>query len=115
MMNAQNLGVAIAGVAFSTLEAYTAIVRDRCLKIPEQVSLLGFDDVSELRRLGISRVPYRPSDAARNAFEKIKDYYDPARKAQAHLDNLWTVSYSDSDWAIATGEEPGTVRIAQSC
>jgi hypothetical protein len=85
-------------------------VRDRRLKIPDQVSLLGFDDVSELRRLGISRVPYRPSDAAKNAFEKIKDYHDPARKTQAHRDHFWHVSYADADWDIATYEEPGTVR-----
>ena len=96
--------------SYMTLEAYTAIVRDRRLKIPDQVSLLGFDDVSELRRLGISRVPYRPSDAAQNAFEKIKDYHDPARRAQAHRDHFWYVSYADTDWDIATYEEPGTIR-----
>jgi DNA-binding LacI/PurR family transcriptional regulator len=96
--------------SYITLDAYTAIVRDRRLKIPDQISLLGFDDVSELRRLGISRAPYRPSDAAHNAFEKIKDYYDPARKAQAHRDHFWHVSYADKDWDIATYEEPGTVR-----
>jgi len=96
--------------SYVTLEAYTAIVRDRRLRIPEQISLLGFDDVNELRRLGISRVPYRSSDAALNAFEKIKDYYDPARKAQAYRDHIWTVSYADTDWAIATDDEPGTIR-----
>ncbi len=99
--------------SYVTLEAYTAVVRDRRLKIPEQVSLLGFDDVNELRRLGISRVPYRPSDAAQNAFEKIRDYYDPARKAQAYRDHIWTVSYADTDWAIATDEEPGTIKNMQ--
>ena len=96
--------------SYVTLEAYTAIVRDRRLTIPDQISLLGFDDVSELRRLGISRVPYRPSDTALNAFEKIRDYHDPARKAQAQRDHFWHVSYADTDWDIATYEEPGTVR-----
>ena len=96
--------------SYAALEAYTAITRDRGLKIPDQVSILGFDDVSELRRLGISRAPYRPKDAAQNAFEKIKDYHDPARKTQAHRDHFWHVSYADTDWDIATYEEPGTVK-----
>lgn len=96
--------------SYVTLDAYTAIVRDRRMKIPDQISLLGFDDVSELRRLGISRVPYRPNDAAQNAFEKIKDYHDPARQVQAHRDHFWHVSYADTDWDIATYEEPGTVK-----
>ncbi len=96
--------------SYVTVEAYTAIVRDRRLKIPEQISLLGFDDVNELHHLGISRVPYRPIDVAENAFEKIKDYYDPVRKAHANLDKIWTVSNANADWAIATNEEPGTIR-----
>jgi DNA-binding LacI/PurR family transcriptional regulator len=96
--------------SYVTIEAYTAIVRDRRLKIPDQISLLGFDDVNELRRLGISRVPYRPSDAAKNALDKIGDYHDPVRKIHAYRDHFWHVSYADADWDIATYEEPGTVR-----
>jgi len=97
--------------SYATIEAYTAIVRDRRLKIPEDISLLGFDDVGELRRLGISRVPYHPRDAAIYAFDKLEEYYDPSRKAHAHRDHLWHVSYTDSDWAIASPEEPGTVKV----
>lgn len=96
--------------SYVTLEAYTAIVRDRHLRIPEEVSLLGFDDVNELRRLGISRAPYRPSEAAQRVFDKINDYHDPARKALAHRDHVWQVGYADADWAIASEEEPGTIR-----
>ena len=96
--------------SFVTLEAYTALVRDRHVKIPDQMSLLGFDDVNELHHLGISRVPYRPSEVAEKAFEKINDYYDSARKANAHVDRIWTVSNADADWAICTKEEPGTIR-----
>jgi len=97
--------------SYAAIEAYTAIVRDRRLKIPNDISLLGFDDVGELRRLGISRVPYHPRDAAIYAFDKLAESYDPSRKAQAHRDHLWHVSYADSDWAIASHEEPGTVKI----
>lgn len=96
--------------SYAAIEAYTAIVRDRRLAIPDDISLLGFDDVGELRRLGISRVPYHPRDAAVHAFDKLQEYYDPTRKAQAHRDHLWHVSYADSDWAIASHEEPGTVK-----
>src|SRR5437870_8440882 len=80
------------------------------LRIPDQISLLGFDDVGELRRLGISRVPYRPRDAALYAFDKIQEYHDPARKTHAHHDHLWQISYADADWNIATYEEPGTIK-----
>ena len=97
--------------SYAAIEAYMAIVRDRRLTIPDDISLLGFDDVGELRRLGISRVPYHPRDAAVHAFDKLQEYYDPARKAQAHRDHLWHVSYADSDWAIASHEEPGTVKV----
>ena len=96
--------------SYVTLEAYTAIVRDCRLRIPDQISLLGFDEVNELRRLGISHAPYKPSDAAEYAFEKIKDYHDPARKKQAHHDHLWKVGYADTDWDIATYEEPGSIK-----
>lgn len=99
--------------SYVTLEAYSAIVRDCRLTIPEHISLLGFDDVSELRRLGISRVPYRPSDAAQHAFEKVKDYHELARKGQAQRDHFWHVSYADTDWDIATYEEPGTIKNVQ--
>ncbi len=74
--------------SYAAIEAYTAIVRDRRLKIPNDISLLGLDDVGELRRLGISRVPYHPRDAAIYAFDKLEEYYDPSRKAQAHRDHL---------------------------
>ena len=97
--------------SYAAIEAYTAIVRDRRLAIPDDISLMGFDNVGELRRLGISRVPYHPRDAALYAFNKLEEYYDPARKAQAHRDHLWHVSYADSDWAIASYEEPGTVKV----
>ncbi len=97
--------------SYAAIEAYMAIVRDHRLAIPDDVSLLGFDDVGELRRLGISRVPYHPRDAAVYAFDKLAEYYDPARKAHAHRDHLWHVSYADSDWAIASHEEPGTVKV----
>jgi DNA-binding LacI/PurR family transcriptional regulator len=96
--------------SYATIEAYVAIVRDRRLRIPDQISLLGFDDVGELRRLGISRVPYRPRDAALYAFDKIQEYHDPARKTHAHHDHLWQISYADADWNIATYEEPGTIK-----
>lgn len=119
-MNASVLVSGRAGVAaptallcttsYAAIEAYMAIVRDRRLIIPDDISLLGFDDVGELRRLGISRVPYHPRDAAVYAFDKLEEYYDPARKAQAHRDHLWHVSYADADWAIASHEEPGTVK-----
>jgi len=97
--------------SYAAIEAYTAIVRDQQLEIPGDISLLGFDDVGELRRLGISRVPYHPRDAAVYAFDKLEEYYDPSRKAHAHRDHLWHVSYADSDWAIASHEEPGTVKV----
>lgn len=96
--------------SFVTLDAYTAIVRDCRLKIPEEISLLGFDDVNDLGRLGISHVPYRPSDAAQHAFEKIKGYHDPMRQAQAHRDHIWQVGYADLEWYTATFEEPGTIK-----
>jgi DNA-binding LacI/PurR family transcriptional regulator len=96
--------------SYATLDAYTAITRDHRLTIPDQISLLGFDDVTELRRLGISRVPYRPGDAALYAFEKLNDHHDQSRKTQASHDHFWHVSYADTEWDIATYEEPGTVR-----
>ena len=95
--------------SYATLDAYTAIVRDRGLRIPDQVSLMGFDDVTELRRLGISRVPYKPRDAALHAIDKISDYHDPARSALSRRDHFWRVGYADADWGIATYEEPGTI------
>lgn len=95
--------------SYATLDAYTAIVRDHGLRIPDQVSLMGFDDVTELRRLGISRVPYKPRDAALHAIDKIHDYHEPARSAQAQRDHFWRVGYADADWGIATYEEPGTI------
>jgi len=101
----------LCATSYAAIEAYTAIVRDRRLKIPDDISLLGFDDVGELRRLGISRVPYHPRDAAVYAFDKLAEYYDPSRQAQAHRDHLWHVSDADSDWAIASPEEPGTVKV----
>ncbi len=96
--------------SYATVEAYTAIVRDRRLTIPDDISLLGFDVVGELRRLGISRVPYSPRDAALYAFDKIEQHHDANRQAQAHSDHFWKVSYADNEWAIATYEEPGTVK-----
>ena len=96
--------------SFATVEAYTAIVRDRRLTIPDEVSLLGFDDIGELRRLGISRVPYSPRDTALYAFDKIEEHHDPLRTSQAHNDHFWKVGYADNDWAIATYEEPGTIK-----
>lgn len=119
-MNAGSLLSARSGVptptallcttSYATVEAYTAIVRDLRLSIPDEVSLLGFDNVSELRRLGISRVPYRPRDAAMNALAKIEEHHDPARRRHASQDHLWHVSYADGEWAIATHEEPGTIK-----
>ncbi len=31
-------------------------------------------------------------------------------QTQAHRDHFWHVSYADTDWDIATYEEPGTVK-----
>jgi DNA-binding LacI/PurR family transcriptional regulator/transcriptional regulator with XRE-family HTH domain len=96
--------------SYATIETYTAIVRDHRLSIPDEVSLLGFDAVGELRRLGISRVPYSPRETASYALAKMEEQHDPARARQASHDHLWHVSYADSDWAIATHEEPGTIK-----
>jgi DNA-binding LacI/PurR family transcriptional regulator len=95
---------------YLTLEAYTAIVLDYRLRIPEDMTLLGFDEVRELRRLGISHVPYSPYDLAMFAMDKVRECLDPARKEYAHRDHLWQVGYEDPEWIISTQGQEGSVR-----
>jgi DNA-binding LacI/PurR family transcriptional regulator len=95
---------------YVTLEAYTAIVNDYRMRIPEQFTLLGHDEVRELRRLGISHVPYSPNDLAMFAVDKVRDYRDPSRLYQAHRYHLWQVNYTAPEWTISTTNDAGTVR-----
>jgi len=80
------------------------------LRIPEDMTLLGFDDVRELRRLGISHVPYSPNDLAIFAIDKVRDCLDPARKEYAHRDHLWQVSATGPEWTIGNPDQAGSVR-----
>lgn len=95
---------------YAALEAYAAIVDDYHLRIPEQISLLGFDDVPALGRLAISHVPYSPYELAAFAMSKVRDYIDPAFRHQAHHDNIWQVGYTAPEWNISVTGGNGTVQ-----
>lgn len=68
--------------SYATVEAYATITRKYRWKIPDDVSLVGFDTVGELTRLGIVRVPYDPHDVTLKALEVLRQFHDKQRSVE---------------------------------